>query len=122
MMYWSLANATTYTQCGSTTTINYPYLFQHTAQNPEPKKKEGRPMRSLYHVFVVDPEEESILGEKIVIAENEQSATLRATTLLGLKLEKQLSEYDIVVECVSEETIRPHVDTQKVKIVGEVKE
>jgi hypothetical protein len=118
---WSYG-ASTYVmprQCFTThTTFSYGCA---PAPPPVKPKKEGRPMRSLYHVYIVDPEEEKILGDSIAIAENPEASVVKATLQMGLKLEKQLSEYDIITECVSRDTIRPHVDTQKVRIIGKEK-
>ena len=55
-------------------------------------------MRSLYTVFIVDPDADEIVFEHTVIAKDERDAERKGISLAGDKLQKVLNEFEYVIE------------------------
>uniref|UniRef100_A0A6M3LXW3 Uncharacterized protein n=1 Tax=viral metagenome TaxID=1070528 RepID=A0A6M3LXW3_9ZZZZ len=85
--------------------------------NLDNRKEEPR-MRGLYNVYVVDPRKQGkLLDTKLVIAETEEQALLKAGVAeTAEKNGLELEQVDTHVEIV-DKFIRPRKETQKVKVV-----
>lgn len=80
------------------------------------KEKESK-MRRLFDVFVVDPEEDTIIwsnGDVPIIATNKENASLKAVAKANLQ--KDIDDYDIVVVCLGG-NIRAKKTVQEVKVI-----
>lgn len=87
-----------------------------TASWYEIEEKESK-MRRLFDVFVVDPEEDTIVwsnGSVPIIATDKENASLKAVAKAGLL--KDIDDYDIVLVCLGG-NIREKKTVQEVKVI-----
>jgi len=89
-------------------------LTQHYWYGEHPESSKGRDeMRGLYRVLVVDPEDDLIEVDELVIAASEEKARIKV--LLARTLIRDLDDYDVI--CQKLGSVRGKTKPQEVKIV-----
>lgn len=77
-------------------------------------EKEKKMARQLFHVFVVDPEDEQVL-EKLVISKSSEGAKFKALKRCEEEMAKDVDDLDVIVHPVGH--IRNKKEIQEVRVV-----
>lgn len=73
-------------------------------------------MRYLYEVYIVNPIEDKVVEQELVIANDERSAERKALSMCAMP-PGDLDDYDFVIVKLGQ--VRPKKEVQEVKIVEE---
>jgi hypothetical protein len=74
-------------------------------------------MRRLYEVFVVDPEEDEVISQELLIAKSGSSAKIKALSKAGLSDDIDYDDLDVIVVQLGD--VRDKKEVQEVKILKE---
>lgn len=76
-------------------------------------KGEKKNMRKLYEVYVIDPEDDSILVREVLVARDKESAKLKVVQRVVFP--RDLDEFDFIVVALGD--VRAKKEVQEVKVV-----